>query len=168
MAARTHKDLRYRERCFPGAEDEVFHPTRGFVPLPIVTRRVLKHLKDPQLRVWIYLLTRASRFQLCYPTVDDILQKTGIRSRVTFLRAIRALERAELIKTYNDAGARRYLLRDPRLAAKRLYELGDISEDELQETNDLLENLKLPAIEIKPRVGKPVQRGGLKKEVMTR
>lgn len=157
MAAkrRLEKDQRYRERCFPGVDQEVFKTERGFVPLPIVSRKLLKHLENSELRVWLYLQTRASRWFICYPTYEEILQDTGLRSRGTISKAIRGLERKGFTRSHNDAGTRRYLLRDPRLAAQRLCELGEISEDELDDINDLLDALKLPVVE-QPKRRAPV------------
>jgi hypothetical protein len=48
------------------------------------------------------------------------------------------------------------LLRDPRLAVERLFELNEISLDELEDANDLLERVGLPLIEPKPFAKKPV------------
>ena len=144
---RIEKDQRYRDKCFPGADHEVFKTERGFVPLPIVSRKLLKHLKDSDLRVWLYLQTRASKGFICYPTYEDILQDTGLQSRGTISKAIHGLDRKGFVRSHNDGGTRRYLLRDPRLAAQRLCELAEISADELEEINDLLDALKLPIVE---------------------
>ena len=39
------KDLRYRKQHFPNAEDLVFNTQRkGFIPLSILTRKLLRHL----------------------------------------------------------------------------------------------------------------------------
>jgi len=57
-----------------------------------------------------------------------------------------------LIRVHNDSGTRRYLLRDPRLAVERLFELHEITLDELEDANDLLDTMGLPLIELKPAV----------------
>lgn len=44
----------------------------------------------------------------------------------------------------NDRNTRRYLSRDPRLAVEKLFELGRISEDELEDANDLQEKIGHP------------------------
>jgi hypothetical protein len=45
---RPHRDQRYRDKCFPGAEKEVFSPkSGGFAPLPYISRELLRHLKGP-------------------------------------------------------------------------------------------------------------------------
>ncbi len=147
-APRQQRDERYRERCFPGAEQEVFDTSKGgFVPLPIITRKLSRYLSDAELRVWLYLQTRASRWFVCYPTYEEIMRETGIRSRGTISKAIRSLEKNGFIKSHNDDGVRRYLVRDPRLAAKQLAELGEITPEKLEDINDLLEQLKQPLVE---------------------
>ena len=92
------------------------------------------------------------QFQICYPTYEDILRGSGVETKGTISKALKRLEHIGLIRSYNDAGTRRYLLRDPRLAVERLYELGTITRDELEEANDLLEKLGLTLIQPKPRI----------------
>lgn len=42
---RLAKDLRYRRQLFPGSDDQVFHVSeKGFVPVPIVLRKLLRYL----------------------------------------------------------------------------------------------------------------------------
>jgi DNA-binding MarR family transcriptional regulator len=74
------------------------------------------------------------------------------RPKETVSKAINRLEKIGLIRVYNDKGTRRYLLRDPKLAVQRLYELKEISIDEVEEANDLLEKVSLPLIEVKATV----------------
>jgi DNA-binding MarR family transcriptional regulator len=150
---RPHRDQRYRDKCFPGAEKEVFSPNHGgFAPLPYIARELLRHLKGAELRVWIYMLTRGGPQSICYPTYEEIMRGAGIETKGTVSKAINRLEKIGLIRVYNDGGTRRYLLRDPRLAVARLFELKEISHDELEEANDLLEKIDLPLIEPKPVV----------------
>lgn len=151
--SRKPKDQRYRDRCFPNAQQEVIKTkTGGFVPLPIISRRLMKYLSNAELRVWLYLQTRASKFFICYPLYEEIMRETGLSSKGTISKAVRSLEKWGFITTRNDGGTRRYLIRDPRLAAQRMTELGDMSVDELEELNDLLEQLGQPIIEPpKPR-----------------
>lgn len=153
---RPHRDERYREKCFPGAGKEVFSPARGgFAPLPYVSRHLLRHLKGAELKVWIYMLTRGGPHCICYPTYEDIMRDSGIETKGTISKAVNRLEKIGLLSVYNDGGTRRYLLRDPRLAIKRLFELQEISPDELEDANDLLETMKLPLIEAKAIVVPP-------------
>lgn len=159
-AKRPGKDQRYRERCFPGADNEVFAPKgAGYAPLPIVSRVLLRHLKGAELKVWTYMLTRGGPASICYPTYEAVMKDTGIETKGTVSKAINRLERIGLIKVFNDRGTRRYLLRDPRLAVQRLFELREIDIDELEDANDLLETLGRPLIEPKPKaVPVPIKR----------
>ena len=153
---RPHRDQRYRDKCSPGAEKEVFSPKAGgYAPLPYVSRELLRHMKGADLKVWIYMLTREGPHHICYPTYEDIMRGTGIDTKGTVSKSIHRLEKIGLLKVHNDHGTRRYLLRDPRLALERLYELNEINLDELEDANDLLERMELPLIEPKP-AKKPV------------
>jgi DNA-binding MarR family transcriptional regulator len=144
------RDQRYRDKCFPGAEKEVFSPKdAGYAPLPYVSRELLRHLKGAELRIWIYLLTRGGPQSICYPTYEEIMRGAGVETKGTVSKAINRLEKIGLIRVFNDSGTRRYLLRDPRLALERLFELNEISRDELEDANDLLERMGLPLIEPK-------------------
>ncbi len=150
---RPHRDQRYRDRCFPGAEKEVFAPKGGgFAPLPYISRELLRHLKGAELKVWIYLLTRGGPQSICYPTYEEIMRSTGVDTKGTVSKAINRLEKIGLIRVHNDSGTRRYLLRDPRLALERLFELHEITIDDLEDANDLLDIMGLPLIELKPAV----------------
>jgi DNA-binding MarR family transcriptional regulator len=150
---RTPRDQRYRDRCFPGAEKEVFSPKgAGFAPLPIVSRELLRHLTGAQLKLWVYFLTRGGPQSICYPTYEEIMRETGIETKGTVSKAVHRLEKIGLIRVFNDRGTRRYLLRDPRLAIERLHELKEISRDELEDANDLLEKINRPVIEPKPAI----------------
>lgn len=77
------------------------------------------------------------------------MRDTGIETKGTVSKAITRLEKIGLIKVHNDGGTRRYLLRDPRLAVLRLFELKEITRDELEDANDLLEKINLLLIEPK-------------------
>ncbi len=150
---RPHRDQRYRQKCFPGAEKEVFSPKAGgYAPLPYISREILRHLKGAELKVWVYLLTRGGPQSICYPTYEDIMRGAGVETKGTVSKAINRLEKIGLIRVFNDSGTRRYLLRDPRLAVERLFELKEITGDELEDANDLLERMGLPLIELKPVV----------------
>src|SRR5438128_8902587 len=152
---RMRKDLRYRERCFPNAADEVFDPKKkGYVPLPIITRKLMRFLKDSEVRVWIYLQLRAGPEFICYPSYSDIVQESGVKSKGTVSKAVRVLEKKGFIRSYEDNGVRRYLIRDPRCAAERLCELGEMTEHELEEINDLRERFKQPLIRF-PKLKRP-------------
>jgi len=78
------------------------------------------------------------------------MRDSGIETKGTISKAVHRLERIGLLRVFNDGGTRRYLLRDPRLAVQRLFESQEITPDELEDANDLLETMKLPLIEAKP------------------
>jgi DNA-binding MarR family transcriptional regulator len=148
MANRLPRDLRYREKCFPNSASEVFSPKDGgFAPLPFISRELLRHLKGAELKIWIYMLTRGGPHCICYPVYEEIMRGTGIETKGTVSKAINRLEKLGLLRVYNDAGTRRYLLRNPRLAIARLFELREINREELKEVNDLLEMIGHPIIE---------------------
>lgn len=154
---RPHRDQRYRDRCFPGSEREVFSPkTGGYAPLPYISRELLRHMKGAEVKVWVYLLTREGPHHICYPVYEDIMRGTGVDTKGTVSKAIHRLEKIGLIKVFNDHGTRRYLMRDPRLAIERLFDLNEISRDELEDANDLLERFGQPVIEPKPVSKKPL------------
>ena len=68
------------------------------------------------------------------------------------------MEKIGLVRVFNDRGTRRYLLRDPRLAVERLYALNEITLDEVEDANDILDNVGLPLITPKPVAKKPSQK----------
>lgn len=84
------------------------------------------------------------------------MRGAGIDTKGTVSKAIHRLEKIGLLKVYNDHGTRRYLLREPRFAVERLFELNEISIEELEDANDLLERVGLPLIEPTPVAKKPV------------
>lgn len=144
---RPPRDKRYRDKCFPGAAKEVFSPEGGgYAPLPYVSRELLRHLKGAELKVWIYMLTRGGPQCICYPTYEDILRGTGLETKGTVSKAVNRLEKIGLVRVYNDRGTRRYLMRDPKLAVERLHDLGEITLDEVEDANDILEKVNLPLI----------------------
>jgi DNA-binding transcriptional ArsR family regulator len=158
---RPPRDQRYRDRCFPGAAKEVFSPEGGgYSRLPYVSRELLRHLKGAELKVWVYMLTREGPQSICYPTYEDILRGTGLETKGTVSKAVNRLEKIGLVRVYNDRGTRRYLLRDPKLAIERLYVLGEITLDEVEDANDILEKVGLPLITPKPPAKKPSQKTG--------
>jgi len=113
--------------------------------------RKRNHLRGAELKVWVYMLTRGGPQSICYPIYDEIMGGTGIETKGTVSKAINRLERIGLIKVFNDKGTRRYLLRDPKFAIARLFDLREITEDEVEDANDLLEKIGLDLITLKPR-----------------
>src|SRR5215813_6801621 len=98
--ARQPKDLRYRRQFFPDADDMIFRTSqKGFIPVPIILRKVLRHLSPPELRVLIYLSLRASKHGICYPTFEEIVHELGLTGKKNLLPHIRSLEEKHFIST---------------------------------------------------------------------
>jgi hypothetical protein len=136
------KDLRYRRQFFPGAEGMVFDVAeKGFVPVPIILRKLIRHLSAPELRVLIYLHLRASRYGICYPTYDEIVHELGLMGRKNLLPHLKSLEEKRFISTHAASGKTFFLLYDPRVAIANLLATGRLSEQELFEINELYTDL---------------------------
>jgi DNA-binding MarR family transcriptional regulator len=139
---REPKDLRYRKQHFPGADAAVFDTKRkGFVPLPIILRKVLWFLTPPEVRVLIYLSLRASKYGICYPTEEEIAHDLGMSGRKNLTPHLRSLERKNFIRTHTASGKKFFLIHDPRYAIERLAQSGELKESHLFDINDLLEDL---------------------------
>jgi hypothetical protein len=136
------KDLRYRRQFFPESEDKVFNVSeKGFVPIPIILRKLIRHLSAPELRVLLYLHLRASRYGICYPSYDEIVHELGLMSKKNLLPHLRSLEDKKFISTNSGAGKNFFLVHDPRVAALHLLREGQISEPQLFEINELYVDL---------------------------
>jgi hypothetical protein len=136
------KDLRYRKQLFPKAEKLVFNTgNKGFVPAPIVLRKVLWFLTPPEVRVLLYLMLRASRFFICYPTEEEIAHDLGMQGRKNLTPHLRSLEKKHFITTRTGSGKKFFLIHDPRIAIESLVKEGRIDGDHLFEINDLLHDL---------------------------
>jgi hypothetical protein len=139
---KTPKDLRYRRQFFPDAEGLVFDVgEKGFVPVPIILRKLIRHISAPELRVLIYLYLRASRYGICYPTYDEIVHELGLMSRKNLLPHLKNLEDKRFIATHSAAGKTFFLIYDPRVAIAQLLATGRLSEQELFEINELYADL---------------------------
>ena len=149
------RDLRLRERYFPEAENLVFETAKsGFVPLPIILRKLMRQLSPPQLRVLVYLQTRCSKYFICYPTLEEIAHDLGLGSRRNLTPHLRELERKKFISTTTGAGKKYFLVHDPRIAIEHLVERDEIDPDQLSEINELLEDLKQEPIRAKPKTSR--------------
>ena len=136
------KDLRYRRQFFPDAENMVFDVSeKGFVPVPIILRKLIRHISAPELRVLIYLYLRASRYGICYPTYDEIVHELGLMGRKNLLPHLKSLEQKRFIATHSAAGRTFFLVHDPRVAIAHLLETGELTEQELFEINELYADL---------------------------
>jgi hypothetical protein len=149
---RQHRDLRYRNQYFPGADRLVFDTARkGFVPLPIILRKILWFLTAAEVRVLVYLTTRASKYGICYPTLEEIAHDLGMAGRKNLTPHLRTLEEKQFIKTHNASGKRFFLIYDPRIAIEKLVHAGKVPEDRVFEINELLEDLHQQPITAPPR-----------------
>jgi hypothetical protein len=124
--------------------------------MPIIMRKLMRHLSAPQLRVLIYLQTRCSRYFICYPTLEEIAHDLGMAGRRNLTPHLRDLEKKKFIATTTFAGKKFFLVHDPRVAAVHMVESGEIGEDELFEINQLLQDLKQSQITVGPKVAAPV------------
>jgi hypothetical protein len=148
------KDLRYRKQFFPDAESLVFDTRgKGFVPLPIVLRKLIRHLSAPELRVLIYLQLRASKYGICYPTIDEIVHELGLTSKKNLLPHIETLEEKKFISTATSGAKRFFLVHDPRVPIAHLVATRKIDERELFEIDDLLKDLGQGPIMLAPHHG---------------
>jgi hypothetical protein len=136
------RDLRYRRQFFPDAENMVFDVgEKGFVPVPIILRKLIRHISAPELRVLIYLHLRASRYAICYPTYDEIVHELGLAGRKNLLPHLKSLEQKRLIATHTAAGKTFFLIHSPRVAIAHLLETGELTDQELFEINELYADL---------------------------
>src|SRR5450759_748189 len=103
--AKEPKDLRLRQQHFPKAEELVFDTgKRGFVPMPIIMRKLLRQISPPELRVLVYLQTRCSKYFICYPTLEEIAHDLGLNGRKNLTPHLTALEKTKFISTATASG----------------------------------------------------------------
>jgi hypothetical protein len=150
---REPKDLRYRKQYFPNSETKVFDTARkGFVPLPILLRKLLWFLSPPELRVLIYLMTRASKFGICYLTEEEIAHDLGLSGRKNLTPHLRSLQMKHFIETHTASGKKFFLIHDPRIVVQQLLRSGKLDEGRLFEINELIEDLgqePIPKVAVK-------------------
>jgi hypothetical protein len=152
---RKAKDLRLRDQVFPGAEDRVFDTEeKGFVPVPILFRKLLRHLSPPQSRLLLYLQLRCSRFGICYPSLEEIAHDLGLSSRKKLTPHLNALVENRFIESETHGGKRFFLMLHPRFPILHLHKKGLISEDEVFEIEELLRDLKQATIKFSNRGAK--------------
>lgn len=141
-ARKVSKDRRLRDEVFPNSEGLVFDTnTKGFVPLPIVFRKLLRYLSATQLRVLIYLHLRAGKEGVCYPTTEEIAHDVGLKTPKHVKPQLRELGRMAFIQSRMKRGRVFYLVHDPAVAIRQLHKLGVITEDEVRDINGLREDL---------------------------
>jgi len=136
------KDLRYRRLYFPQADGLAFNTDRkGFVPLPILLRKLIRHLSAPELRVLVYLHLRASKYGICYPTQEEIAFELGLEGTKNLAPYIKSLESKRLISTKNSMGRKFYLVHDPRVGLQHIADAGGLTPEDLEEINNLCADL---------------------------
>jgi len=132
------KDLRYRKIHFPNAEQVIFSTSRkGFVPLPILMRKLMRHLAAPEFRILAYLHLRASKYGICFPTQQEMAYELGLEGTKNLTPYLRKLEQKKLISTKTSMGRKFYLIHDPRIGLQHLADTGVIRADELDAINEL-------------------------------
>lgn len=142
-SATEPRDVRLRKQYFPDADNEVFDTAKkGFVPLPIIMRKLMRKLTPPELRVLVYLQTRCSRYFICYPTLEEMAHDLGLQGRRNLTPHIKALQKKKFIATAAGGGKTFFLVHDPRVAIVHMVESGQITASELFEINELLRDLK--------------------------
>ena len=153
---REDRDLRLRKQYFPEAENQVFKTANaGFVPLPILMRKAMRHLRPPELRVLVYLQTRCSKYFICYPTLEEIAHDLDLAGRRNLTPHLKVLEQKKFISTATGAGKKYFFLHDPRVAISHMVESSEIKSDELFEINELLGDLNQQPITAKPKAAAP-------------
>src|SRR5947207_1811385 len=148
---REPKDLRYRKLYFPNAEELIFSTSqKGFVPMPIIMRKLMRHLAAPEFRVLAYLHMRVSKYGICYPTPQEIAYELGLEGTKNMAPYLRKLEAKKLISVKKALGKQYFLVHDPRHGIQHLVDTEQISAEELEEINHLCIDLGQPLIQKRP------------------
>ncbi len=143
------KELRYRKLYFPNADQLAFNTSRkGFVPLPILLRKVTRHLSTPEFRILVYLHLRAGRYGVCYPSPQEMMFELGLGSTKNLTPYLRSLEQKRLISSKEVLGKKYYLVHDPRVALQYFANEGTINGDELDSMNELCADLGQAPIDV--------------------
>ncbi|MGD0888518.1 MAG: hypothetical protein ABR889_04650 [Acidobacteriaceae bacterium] len=151
-SSRLPRDMRYRIELFPDADRLVFNTSeKGFVPIPIILRKVLRFLSSPETRVLLYLHLRASRYSICYPPVDEIVHELGLTSKKNLLPHIEGLAAKRFISVRTSGNRTFYLIHDPRVAIMHLLESGQVKDEDLFEINDLYADLNQAQLRNTPK-----------------
>jgi hypothetical protein len=147
--SRLPRDLRYRQQLFPDADQLVFNVSdKGFVPVPIILRKMFRFLSTPETRILLYLYLRSSRYGLCYPSVEEIVHELGLTSKKNLLPHIASLEEKRFISVRSNGSKTFYLVHDPRVAISHLLTKGEIRAADLFEINDLYADLNQSQIAV--------------------
>jgi len=145
------RDLRLREQFFPDAAEVIFDTSqKGYGPLPIMLRKLLRHMTAPELRVLIYLYTRSGKYRLCYPTLEEMAEELGL-NRKNLTQPLKNLEKKRLISTHSVGGRKYFLVHDPRVSTEHLVQAGEIKGDELFMINELARELEQHPFKERPK-----------------
>jgi DNA-binding MarR family transcriptional regulator len=139
---RPSRHERIRNEAFPDAAGEVFDTkTKGFIPIPIEFRLLLRHLTTAQTRLLLYLHLRSGKEGVSFPTVEEIAHDIGVGTPKHIRPLVTELERKGFIRTAYKRGRTYYLALDPAIAIRKLIHLSEMSEEQLREMNELRENI---------------------------
>jgi hypothetical protein len=145
--AKQPRELRYRGQFFPDADDRVFKTAGGgFVPLPILLRKMFRYLSAADIRVLVYLYLRSGQYGLSYPPLDEMAHEIGI-SRKNLIPRLKRLEEEQLIAIRRSGGRNYYLVHDPRIALKRMIDDSRVNDEDFLRINELCEDLGLDQFE---------------------
>jgi hypothetical protein len=148
-ATKEPKDLRYRRLHFPHADLLVFNTARkGFVPMPILLRKLMRHLSAPEFRVLVYLHLRCSKYGICYPTQEEMAFELGLKGTKNLAPYLKSLEAKHLISTKLTMGKKFYLVHDPRVGIEHLLKHGRLKQEEVEEINQLCIDLGQSPFEV--------------------
>src|SRR3569833_2056651 len=146
---RVPRDLRYRRQVFPEAVSLVFDVgEKGFVPVPIILRKLLRHLTSPEVRVLLYLYLRSSRYGICYPSTDEIVHELGLTSKINLLPHLKSLEEKRFITVRETLAKTFYLIHSPRVSIEHMVATGQLRDAEIFEINDLYADLNQQEIAV--------------------
>ena len=105
ITAEEPRSLRLRNQYFPGAEKDIIDVSKGaFVPMPIIIRKVMRHLSAPELRVLTYLQLRCDRYFICFPTLEEMAHELDLAGRRNLTPHIKALQKKRFISTATGGG----------------------------------------------------------------
>src|SRR5437762_3155363 len=102
---RATRDERIRGELFGDPSNPVFDTgTKGFIPLPIEFRLLLRHLTLAEMRVLLYLHLRSGKEGICFPTIDEIAHDIGVQTSKHVRPLLPKLEEKRFIRISQKAG----------------------------------------------------------------
>ncbi|MFL6446196.1 MAG: hypothetical protein ACJ746_00610 [Bryobacteraceae bacterium] len=139
---RRNVDL--REIYFPGAGELVFNAKKaGFTPLPIIYRKLIRYLTDPEFKILTYLISRIGPEGMCYPPGDEMRYELNFKVKKNLDKHLNGLAANKFIeRASSEDGKLYFLVYDPRVPIQHLVSTGAISQKALVDINALLALLK--------------------------